>query len=197
MSEECNPTIFLIAPLIAQLLQNMTDTIRDSPIIHEIKNAVRTDLMNRYSTEAEKKMLLTASALDPRFKGLPFLTEEERLDVYKGLTEEAASFENECILTRGTKVVEAPEGTGTAQEETPMEGGPCAPKRKASSLLVNLLGQSFCDTEGTVEPTTPYAIAEEEMNEYCKASSLPLSEDPLNWWRVHEVTFPLLSRLSK
>uniref|UniRef100_A0A1A8HG22 HAT C-terminal dimerisation domain-containing protein n=1 Tax=Nothobranchius korthausae TaxID=1143690 RepID=A0A1A8HG22_9TELE len=47
------------------------------------------------------------------------------------------------------------------------------------------------------ESKTPYVRAEEEMDKYLKASSLPLSEDPLNWWRVHEVTFPLLARLSK
>lgn len=32
---------------------------------------------------------------------------------------------------------------------------------------------------------------------YCKAPSLTLTEDPLKWWRVHEVTFPLFSQLSK
>ena len=41
----------------------------------------------------EKKVLHTASALDPRFKGLPFLTEEDRLDVYTGVISEAASLE--------------------------------------------------------------------------------------------------------
>lgn len=95
---------------------------------------------------------------------------------------------------------EVPEETETLGEEAvaSMEDGPSTPKRKAS-LLVSLLGQSFSDTEGsgTVEPKTPYARAEEEMDRYCKAPSLPLSEDPLDWWRVHEVTFPLLSRLSK
>ena len=68
---------------------------------------------------------------------------------------------------------EAPGGTGTLEEETPMEDSPSAPKRKASSLLMSLLGQSFTDTEGTVEPKTPYARAEEEIERYCKAPSLP------------------------
>lgn len=76
---------------------------------------------------------------------------------------------------------EAPEGTGTLGEKTSMEDKSSAsPKRKASSLLVGLLGQSFTDTEGTVEPKTPYVIAKEEMEAYCKAPSLPLTEDPLN-----------------
>nr|XP_023660006.1 zinc finger BED domain-containing protein 1-like [Paramormyrops kingsleyae] len=199
MSEESNPTVSLIAPLNAQLLQNMSDTTGDSHIMRDIKNAIRTDLLKRYNSESEKRIFHAASALDPRFKGMPFLTEEERLEVYRALTEENASLENECAR-RSTEVDEAPEGTGTLGEETSMEDSPsAAPKRKASSssLLVSLLGQSFTDTEGTVKPKTPYVIAKEEMEAYCKAPSLPLTEDPLNWWRVHEVMFPLLSLLSK
>ncbi|KAF3835605.1 hypothetical protein F7725_028163, partial [Dissostichus mawsoni] len=130
MSEESNPTVSLIAPINAQLFQDMTGTIGDSPMIHAIKNAIKTDLLKMYNSEAEKKILHTASALDPRFKGLPFLTVEERLEVYRGVTEEAASLENERTLRR-TEVTEAPEVTGTLEEETP--DGPSAPKRKASS----------------------------------------------------------------
>ncbi|XDV19429.1 hypothetical protein PO909_024899 [Leuciscus waleckii] len=182
MSEEHNPTVSLIAPLIAQLLHNMSDTIEDSPMIHEIKNAIKTDLLKRYSSEAEKKILYTASALDPRFKGMPFLMEEERLT------------QIQCTVMR-TNVDEVP---GAKRTETPMEDKPSSPKRKASSKsLLSLLGQSFTDIEGTLQPKTPYARAEEEMEKYCKAPSLPLTEDPMSWWHAHEVTFPLLSRLSK
>uniref|UniRef100_A0A8C5MWL9 BED-type domain-containing protein n=1 Tax=Leptobrachium leishanense TaxID=445787 RepID=A0A8C5MWL9_9ANUR len=169
MSEERNPTVSLIAPLHAQLIQNMTDAMGDTTIIHELKNAIKTDLLKRYNIEAEKKILYTASALDPRFKGLPFiLTEEERLEIYRGVTEEAAS----------------------------LEDSPSPPKKKTSSLLMSLLGQSFSDNEGTIEPKTPYAKAEEEMKRYRKEPSLPLTEDPLKWWCVHETIFPLLSQLS-
>ncbi|XP_033971454.1 zinc finger BED domain-containing protein 1-like [Trematomus bernacchii] len=45
MSEESNPTVSLIAPIIAQLFQDMTGTIGDSPMIHAIKNAIKTDLL--------------------------------------------------------------------------------------------------------------------------------------------------------
>ncbi len=38
-------------------------------------------------------IIYTASALDPRFKGMPFLTEEERLEIHREVTEEAASLE--------------------------------------------------------------------------------------------------------
>lgn len=91
---------------------------------------------------------------------------------------------------------EEPGGTETLEDETSTEDSPSASKRK-KSLLVSLLEQSFTDTEGTAEPKNSYARAEEEMEKYCKAPSLPLTEDPLNWWRVHEVTFPLLFWLAK
>lgn len=48
MSEESNPTVCLIAPLNAQLLHNMSDTIGESPMIHEIKHAIKADLLKRY-----------------------------------------------------------------------------------------------------------------------------------------------------
>ncbi|KAF3861204.1 hypothetical protein F7725_001459 [Dissostichus mawsoni] len=118
MSEESNPTVSLIAPINAQLFQDMTGTIGDSPMIHAIKNAIKTDLLKRYNSEAEKKILHTASALDPRFKGLPFLTVEERLEVYRGVTEEAASLENERTLRR-TEVTEAPEGGASCRQPAP------------------------------------------------------------------------------
>lgn len=111
------------------------------------------------------------------------------------------SFQTQTARTPRTEADEAPGGIGEGEEMLPVEDErptcPSAPKRRASSLLVSLLGQSFTDAEGTVQTKTAYARAEEEMDRYCKAPSLPLTEDPLNWWCVHEVTFPLLSRLTK
>ncbi|XP_053575272.1 E3 SUMO-protein ligase ZBED1-like [Bombina bombina] len=115
------------------------------------------------------------------------------------MTEEAAFLEIECttVTPRRTNVDEAPEERETLEEETPIEDSPSPPKRKSTSLLMTLLGQSFTDTESTIEPYTPYAKAEEEIEKYCKVQSLPLTEDPLNLRHVHEVIFPLLSQLSK
>ncbi|XP_044127313.1 E3 SUMO-protein ligase ZBED1-like [Bufo gargarizans] len=187
MSEERNPTVSLIAPINAQLLQSMTDTMGDTPMIHEIKNSIRTDLQKRYSRTAFH------------------LTDEERLEIFKGVTEEAASLEitsDESERTQEDHQVPRRKQTLEEEDSSPIEDNhsesPPSPPKKARSLLVSLLGQSFTDTEGTIEPKkTPYAKAEEEMENYCKAPPLPLTEDPLNWWREHEVIFPLLSRLSK
>nr|XP_054591578.1 E3 SUMO-protein ligase ZBED1-like [Nothobranchius furzeri] len=220
MSEEKNPTVCLISPLYAQLLQDMSDTTGDSPVIREIKNAIKTDLLKRYNSEEEKKLLYTASALDPRFKGLPFLTADERLKIYRSAVTEAAALEYVltavfcCLLFvhKETEADEMPAGAMNSgiQEEAMLcvednmhrkDNVPScqsAAKRKASSsLLVTLLGHTFTDNEAAVQNKTSYSRAEEEVYNYCRAPSLPLTEDPLNWWHGHEFTFPLLSKLSK
>lgn len=53
----------------------------------------RMPLNSEQYRETEKKILHIASALDPSFKGLPFLTEEERLEMDRGVTEEDISLE--------------------------------------------------------------------------------------------------------
>lgn len=63
MSKESNPTIVCV-PLNAPLLQNMTDTTGGSPLTQEIKHAIK---VIEISSEAEKNILYTASALDLRF----------------------------------------------------------------------------------------------------------------------------------
>ncbi|PIO31502.1 hypothetical protein AB205_0086400, partial [Aquarana catesbeiana] len=110
----------------------------DTPMVHEIKNAIKTDLQKRYSSGAEKKILHTASTLDIHFKVLSFiLTEEERLEIYRGVTEEAASLE--ITPNTRTHVDQVPRRKGTLEEEEiPIEDShsPSPPKRKARSLLM-------------------------------------------------------------
>lgn len=93
MSQEKNPTVCLIAPVHTKLLQNTEPNTEDSPLVRDIKKAIHDDLSSRYTSEAEKNLLYTASALDPRFKALPFLSSEEREQTYGKVIAEAASLE--------------------------------------------------------------------------------------------------------
>ncbi|CAL8383227.1 unnamed protein product [Gadus morhua 'NCC'] len=65
----------------------------DKPIVRDIKQAINQDLQKRYSTVEEKNTLHTASALDPRFKSLPFLTTDDISATYSKLVVEAASLQ--------------------------------------------------------------------------------------------------------
>ncbi|KAK2909507.1 hypothetical protein Q8A67_005344 [Cirrhinus molitorella] len=86
------------------------------------------------------------------------LREEERLDVFTEVTSEAASLE-EYERRQRTEADEAPGRTGssgTKEELLSMDdnvsdsAGPSAPKRRASSLLLSLLGPAFIND--TSEP---------------------------------------------
>uniref|UniRef100_A0A8C9XH09 BED-type domain-containing protein n=1 Tax=Sander lucioperca TaxID=283035 RepID=A0A8C9XH09_SANLU len=170
MSEDSTPTLSVIAPLHAQLLHDTEAAgiaAADTPVIREIKLAIHDDLGKRYSSARDKRMLYSASFLDPRFKALPFLTEEDQQ-----VNSEEAEVESET----------------PQQEEGP------APKRRPSAL-VTLLGKTF--TEVSVVRRSASSRAEEELKKYLEAPPLSLAENPLSWWRTHQTAFPLLAGLAK
>ncbi|XP_065096446.2 E3 SUMO-protein ligase ZBED1-like [Paramisgurnus dabryanus] len=201
MSEESSPSICLIAPLQAQLIQDSSGE-SESSMVREIKHAISGDLSKRYKSEQERNTLLTASALDPRFKGLPFLSVEER-EMYGRLIAEAASLEQEVRVEEE----ETPEHNTLREEDTltteeEHHQSPSNKRKSSSSLLENLLGNTFTDARVQQQPMSAYARAEKEVTNYRSAPSLPLSEDPLSWWTKHarpmssySEDVPLLKRL--
>uniref|UniRef100_A0A8C5C1H1 HAT C-terminal dimerisation domain-containing protein n=1 Tax=Gadus morhua TaxID=8049 RepID=A0A8C5C1H1_GADMO len=89
ISEDKRPTLSIIAPLLALLQDAMTPSEQDSPVVRDLKAAVKSNLRTRYG--AQKGMLYGATALDPRFKALPSLTAEEQDEVFSRLQAEAAT----------------------------------------------------------------------------------------------------------
>ena len=72
-------TLSAVRSLIYKLLNKYLEiTPEDSRIKKEIKKAVKTDLENRYNDPQVEELLNKACFLDPRFKSLSFLTEEEK-----------------------------------------------------------------------------------------------------------------------
>lgn len=88
MCEEEQPTVSVFAPLQAKLFKHFTATAEDSSVITEMKQAMAKDLEHRYMDV--RQVLYRASSLDPRFKKLPFLSEEERDATFQFLIHEAA-----------------------------------------------------------------------------------------------------------
>uniref|UniRef100_A0A3B3DU20 BED-type domain-containing protein n=1 Tax=Oryzias melastigma TaxID=30732 RepID=A0A3B3DU20_ORYME len=168
MCEEKNPTISVIAPLHAQLLRNTTSTEEDSPLVREIKGAINQDLSKRYQSEVEKDLLRMSSALDPRFKSLLFLSPEEVQDTYVKLKSKAAA------LKEGDPAPCGDVKEDLEDEVEPQSSSDTDTTKKRKSALVDLL----------------------EIKQYQDAPSLPLTEDPLLWWKSQQHAFPLLSKLA-
>ena len=91
MCSERTPTVSLISPMKAIILETMVDKPDDSTMVKEVKRAVRNDLSNRYEESDINRFLLMASAMDPRFKCLPKLDDEQRNDVYADIKERVLS----------------------------------------------------------------------------------------------------------
>ncbi|KAK7919245.1 hypothetical protein WMY93_010529 [Mugilogobius chulae] len=186
MCEEKNPTISVIAPLHAQLLRDTTTTEEDSPLVREIKRSINQDLSKRYQSEVEKDLLRMSSALDPRFKSLLFLSPEEVQETYTKLQSKAAALREDDPVPCG-------DVQGDFEEEEP-QSSQTSTTKKRKSALVDLLGQTFKKTSyGTTSATS---IAEKEIKQYQDSPSLPLTEDPLLWWKSQQHVFPLLSKLA-
>ncbi|XP_045074059.1 E3 SUMO-protein ligase ZBED1-like [Coregonus clupeaformis] len=189
MCEEDQPTLSVIAPLQAKLLKHLQPCEDDSTLVAEIKRVMASDLSTRY--RGTQDALNIASALDPRFKELPYLEKEDREQVYTKLVFEAEV--SHQMQAMGNQ--EEDEGSSSTKlsgfnEETtaPNESPPC--KKKA---LDALFGDSFTQRERKSTSETARA----EVLKYRAKDALPLTENAMKWWRSQEKELPVLSTLAK
>nr|XP_055054000.1 E3 SUMO-protein ligase ZBED1-like [Misgurnus anguillicaudatus] len=214
MSKEKTPTLSVVAPLQDTLINGLKPIEGESAVIKEMKAVMAGDLQKRYIDF--KATLHACSAMDPRFKSLPFLTENERQEVYDGLIVEAAR-----LSTQPSESLWSMDEEGTANAPTDDEGmaskddavdegeqfmekessqgqGQHPPPRNSrpSCPLAALLGERY---GGAALPkiNTQEDEAKEQMTRYKDADLLEVKEDPLVWWKEHQYQYPLLSQLAK
>lgn len=142
----------------------------------------------------EKELLYVSSALDPRFKSLLFLSLQEVQETYSKLLSKAVALQEEEQL-----LLEQPQGDTEelphTSENNKEDCTAQSPKRRKSALL-DLLGQTFKNTSSTHSESV-VSVAEKEIKQYQNVPSLPLTEDPLLWWKSQEHVYPLLSKLAQ
>ena len=83
LSGDLYPTLSLLLPLISGLQKTLKLKESDKPIITKVKQVLRKESKRRFSLNClnlERKAVL-AAALDPRFRGLTFLSDGERKKV--------------------------------------------------------------------------------------------------------------------
>lgn len=85
MCAEHTPTVSLIYPMKAVILENMAENVHDSNLLRDVKQAIRDDLSKRYTDEETEECLILCAALVPRFKELPRLEPDQRDEVYANI----------------------------------------------------------------------------------------------------------------
>lgn len=76
LCEEKSPTVSLIVPLKSMIEQSMTPNDGDSTTMANTKTAILTNIANRYSGDAFN-YLVECTVLDPRFRSLPQLDQDQ------------------------------------------------------------------------------------------------------------------------
>ncbi len=90
MSTDQIPTVSMIIPLKHRILTSMKHRDSDSAAVKEVKTAISRDFKDRYPDTDHTliQFLHLSTALDPRFKSMPFLDESSSSDaIFKTLTE--------------------------------------------------------------------------------------------------------------
>ncbi|XP_077080800.1 E3 SUMO-protein ligase ZBED1-like [Siphateles boraxobius] len=197
MSEESMPTVSLIAPLYAKLVIGTEEHLDDTQTVKSIKAAIAKDLGKRYADEQDT--LRMASALDPRFKDLPFLSEAEANDVHFKITDAVVDDLTKQQNQQGE--VESPmEETGRS-EEVDQPNGPVSTQSpnkrpRSSCALADLVGPTFASTKNNATPKSAHYTATAEVQRFREEPPLPLPENPLSWWKFHEHEYPHLSKIA-
>lgn len=164
-----------------------------------MKKAVLNDLSARYSKQ--ENYLAVASALDPRFKRLPFLTEDERDNCFKTII-------NTFVKTINFVQVKVEPQDENSQNCQPLPALPSVPEsdgmgQSSASFITDTGNETekpklcadnptggFADFLGDIYITavenapTADEKASQEVNKYRQMPPVAVSANPLVWWKI-------------
>ena len=153
----------------------------DSNIMKQIKQVVKSDLEDRYSDPNLMMLLNKACFLDPRFKSLSFLSDEDRKDVLLSVEEEAAHVKTEMISN---------------EKENPADGPGATKKAKHESKFLSLLEDVLDKLDTTHADISPQEAANKEIQKYLCIDA-NREDNPTRWWKNYSTQLPLLSTMAR
>ncbi|XP_041372152.1 E3 SUMO-protein ligase ZBED1-like [Gigantopelta aegis] len=218
------PTVAIILPLQRKLLTSvLVSKEMDSDVIKQMKKAMASDLDSRYANK--QVFLQECTVLDPRFKASCVTTEQQH-EVYDRLATEAACLKLQPQLpvsvepsTSTPTVTDLPTLPGLPdvestdlQSDVRLVDDVKSVTAITTKITNDLTTQSGCASGGGIasilgdvvfikEEMLPQksnlAQAIFEIDVFKGQALIPVSEDPLVWWKGHQWQFPLLSQLAK
>ncbi|XP_041093484.1 E3 SUMO-protein ligase ZBED1-like [Polyodon spathula] len=179
-------SLSLVKPLLTSLVyRHLAPAEADSRFTSEAKASLREGLAGSYSDPQVNRTLNLACALDPRFRGLDFLSQADRVETFDLLKREASE------LGKG--------GDGAEQErggETRDDAPPAPKKPKPSGSGIEFLLGDLCSVRSGLGGSARQQ-AEQEIGSFQTSEASSLCQEPLNWWKVHRSQYPLLARAAR
>lgn len=173
-------SVSLVYPIINSLVtKHLLQIEEDSTVVRQCKKTVKEDLQHCFTPDVigkADKVPILASALDPRYLHLSFLTVRQH-SIAIGVLKEKCK---EIFPEKSTHTDENNE----ASDQEPLS------KKKTETALSYLLGND--------ELEEVHSTGEEEVDRYMseKALSSTSTENILEWWKRHADSYPILSCLA-
>ncbi len=207
VSSAKSPTAGLVLPIIAQMKsRDLALHDDDSNMIKSVKRAILNDLNKRYLLASEQQLLGLCSVVDPRWKKLSWMSNNERVRVHNALEEEALA-----VIGEGAVDIETPrsseaastsatEPTQTAAEDLPEASPDPAPDR--TEVEVPAAKSSFFDESmfGSNDEASvaidAITKAKNEIDRYMQEPVAHYSDHPVSWWGDRIGSYPILTQVA-
>uniref|UniRef100_A0A8D0L4Y7 BED-type domain-containing protein n=1 Tax=Sphenodon punctatus TaxID=8508 RepID=A0A8D0L4Y7_SPHPU len=179
-TKESFASLSLVKPILTSLLfKHLAPGEWDSQLARDAKAAAQRELSLRFSEPAVDRGLNLACALDPRFRGLDFVNQADRMETLHLLQIEASK------LAQAAPAAAAPPAS--------------SPSLPAAQLCeeagIEFLLGGLCGMRNA--PGTTHQQAELESASFQSGEALALAQEPLRWWRTHHSQYPLLARAAR
>ena len=179
LSGEKYVTISIIKPILHHVLNDVLKVSgSESACILQIKMEMKTNLEPRYQDPDVQNILNNACILDPRFKHLPFLENDERQLLLKNILDELVQM----------IVIDNEDNEDNEDEIT-------EPPLKKKSVLASLLGDMLKPTAR--KRMTRRETAEAELKTYLEDEIVNIDTDVLKWWKSKHHLFPTMAYLAR
>lgn len=165
----------LLLPLVHKLEKKCNAGQEDeSRAAFRFRKALARSLRQKFDVSSEKSLVLSA-LLDPRFRSLKFLSDEDQAEAKISILQ---------LCT--TVVADRSEAPVVVADE------PSAKRRICSSKLASLMEDDEVEVADSAS-----SLAEEELQRYLTGKASPIDMDPLVWWTGLAEEFPTLAVLAR
>ena len=165
------PTLSMVLPVLYGLLNLLMSTAGGLDVLHDV---LVHHVQEKFGDLFQDDELCMASVVDPRFKLVPFDTEERQQHAVSATL---------CAMARATS--ESPAADSSADgSSTP----PVPPSQAGTASIWAKLDASAAASAATA--VTSADVRRNQLDAYLAATGITRDADPLTWWSTNQATFP-------
>ncbi|XP_042329280.1 E3 SUMO-protein ligase ZBED1-like [Sceloporus undulatus] len=177
-------SLSLVKPVLTSLLyKHLVSSEWDSTLALDAKAAAQKELNQQFSNSDVNQALNLVCALDPRFRGLDFLSHVDRVETLH------------LLKTEASRLAETSSALTSALPDT-TSSSPPAKLPKQDTGIEFLLGD-LCSVHSASGVSSAHQQAEQETASFQTSKASALGQEPLQWWKMHHTQYPVLAQAAR